>query len=214
MHAPTYHRRRLPSIEDSRRLCRGQVSRRITEEERMTRVSSGRRVRGKPPSVVRKCIEEWSTPEPSTGCWLWMRGAGSGGYGTISVGGKTVRTNRASYEAFYGPIPEGLFVLHSCDQKLCVNPEHLSADTRGENTRQAYARGLTPRLRGTKNHNAKFSEADVTMWHVMHMAGMSGADVARAYNTSRSVVNLALRGKSWRHVFNTLRTLPDYEGEK
>lgn len=70
-------------------------------------------------------------PEPNTGCWLWtgtMRGNGTG-YGCISVKHELVAAHRASYEAFKGPIPEGLHIDHLCRVRCCVNPDHLEAVT-------------------------------------------------------------------------------------
>jgi hypothetical protein len=80
-----------------------------------------------------------------SGCWEW-RGASYGkGYGAISIRGAKTRVHRFSYELHKGPIPEGLMILHACDNRLCVNPAHLRPGTAKENTADAIARG---RLKG------------------------------------------------------------------
>jgi len=78
-------------------------------------------------------IERMSTPEPNTGCWLWIGSLGGPGYGTIGIGTRRVSAHRASYEEHVGPIPVGAVVRHRCHTKACVNPEHLLVGTHSEN---------------------------------------------------------------------------------
>ena len=79
---------------------------------------------------------------PKTGCWLWGGHKYRNGYGAIKAFGKMVLTHRFSYELHCGPIPDGCEILHSCDVKNCINPDHLRAGSRAENMREAAERGL------------------------------------------------------------------------
>lgn len=73
-------------------------------------------------------------PEPNTGCWLWARTVGRGGYGQCQILGKDKLAHRLSYEAFIGPIPAGLTLDHRCRVRSCVNPAHLAPMSMRDNT--------------------------------------------------------------------------------
>lgn len=67
--------------------------------------------------------------DPS-GCWTWTgKVSKRGGYGHIGIDGRTCLVHRVAYEFWIGPIPAGLQVDHTCEQRSCVNPEHLEAVT-------------------------------------------------------------------------------------
>lgn len=78
---------------------------------------------------------------PESGCWLWTGLLSNVGYGKIGVGTKTESTHRHSYEMFIGEIPKGMQVLHRCDIRCCVNPNHLYLGTQSDNIRDMYAKG-------------------------------------------------------------------------
>lgn len=62
----------------------------------------------------------------------------------MQVGGKTVRAHRASYKFYRGPIPDGLWVLHRCDVRCCINPDHLWLGTHQDNVDDMMAKGRKP----------------------------------------------------------------------
>ncbi len=71
------------------------------------------------------------------GCWVWQRSKIPAGYGKISVNGRDLLAHRVAYEAFVGPIPDGLELDHLCRVRACCNPAHLEPVTRAENHRRA-----------------------------------------------------------------------------
>lgn len=68
-------------------------------------------------------------------CWPWMNAKTPNGYGTVYFGGRMVGAHRVSWELTHGPIPDGLFVLHHCDNPPCCNPAHLFTGTHTDNVR-------------------------------------------------------------------------------
>ena len=69
---------------------------------------------------------------PWSGCWLWL-GPTNRGYGSLWYSWIKSLAHRVSWELFRGPIPDGLYVLHKCDIKCCVNPDHLYVGTQADN---------------------------------------------------------------------------------
>lgn len=84
---------------------------------------------------------------PKGECWEWQyskRGSGNrvgGGYGTFTIGTKRFGTHCVAYELTNGSIPEGMRVLHSCDNPPCCRPDHLKLGTDQDNVREAFERG-------------------------------------------------------------------------
>lgn len=78
-------------------------------------------------------------------CWLWGGSVRPPGYGQFSINKRTsVSAHRFSYSVYNGNIPHGMNVLHNCDVKNCVNPNHLALGTHKQNTKEGWERGRMP----------------------------------------------------------------------
>lgn len=79
--------------------------------------------------------------ESNLRCWEWVGARSNFGYGSFKLDNKTTTAHRASWVLFYGDIPEGMWVLHKCDNPPCVNPSHLELGDRKKNMLDCVKRG-------------------------------------------------------------------------
>lgn len=86
-------------------------------------------------------LEAHSVPEPNTGCTLWFGARCSAGYGVLNVDDRLALAHRLSWEREHGSIPDGLCVLHRCDEPLCIAPGHLFLGTRTDNSEDKVRKG-------------------------------------------------------------------------
>lgn len=117
------------------------------------------------------------------------------GYGQIHLNGKTVYAHRVAYELAKGSIPEGMFILHSCDNRKCVNPDHLSVGTFDDNMADMVDKER--QAHGVKNGRAKLTAEQV---REIRSAVGTHTEIAARYGVTRSLVSLIRSGRIWRQI--------------
>ena len=89
------------------------------------------------------------------GCWEWSGSRNPAGYGTIGVHRSSRLAHRVAWEETNGPIPDGLFVLHSCDNPCCINPAHLWIGNHDDNMKDMIKKGRSGSFWDTANDEQK-----------------------------------------------------------
>jgi HNH endonuclease len=137
--------------------------------------------------------------EPNSGCLLWT-GRTVKEYGVVSIGNTSFYAHRLAYEQAYGPIPDGLCVLHKCDTPPCVNPAHLFLGTKRDNNRDKIQKGRQWTPKGIAHGCAKLTEDDVRKIREMVLSGMTHREVAHCFGITRKNVGYIAQRKTWKTV--------------
>lgn len=132
-------------------------------------------------------------------CWIWRGAKFGNGYGAIQVDGTPELAHRVAWLLTRGEIPEGLCVLHECDNPICINPEHLFLGTQLDNIADRTNKGRS--ASGSRNGNAKLSDADVQLIHTLYKPrDFSQRKLARIFGVNQSTIRRILVGETWRHL--------------
>lgn len=136
---------------------------------------------------------KWS-PEPNSGCWLWTASVDGHGYGKIFKDGRLQKAHRVAYELYKSKIPDGLLALHHCDNRLCINPDHIFIGTQRDNMIDKCAKG---RGNGEKHPMAKLSDA-----HALEIKQSKEPlkVLAERFSVSIATISRIRNGKKWKHI--------------
>lgn len=153
-------------------------------------------------------------PYMDTQCWQWTAATSKFGYGKFGNNGGWEMAHRASYRINVGPIPEGLSVLHRCDNRKCVRPDHLFLGTYADNVHDCEAKGRGRHLsgdehpvrknpllvpRGEAHPNAKLSDEQVRSIRAAYAGGgESWNSLARQYGVTKRCIGFIVNGQSRR----------------
>lgn len=138
-------------------------------------------------------------------CWPFTGATTGGGYGHIMVDTVMKAVHRVAYEEAYGSIPDGLLILHSCDNPPCANPAHLRAGTLQDNMDDKVIRNRQYRGRGELAKNSKLTSQDVREIHSLFAKGASRKDLASMFGVGRSNIEFILNGQRWGHIKQELK---------
>lgn len=158
--------------------------------------------------------------DPVNGCWLWIGSISPTGYGQSTTGG---HAHRASWRIHRGEIPDELCVLHRCDVRPCVNPDHLFLGTRTDNSKDMVAKGRQSsgerhslrctrgpehsRIRkesaskGDDHHTSKLTIKIVKECRKRRKdTGCSFGKMAKEYGVTKATMRRAVVGITWSHI--------------
>jgi hypothetical protein len=125
-------------------------------------------------------------------CWNWHAAINGNGYGSFKLRGKVYSSNRMSWTIYNGEIPEGMHVLHKCDNRKCVNPKHLFLGTQLDNTRDMLAK--------KRWHRKSLDPTRVRQIKKKIAAGAVMSRLAKDYGVSLFTIKCIKYGKKWKDV--------------
>ena len=158
-------------------------------------------------------FEDKYIPEPNSGCWLWNTTVNNAGYGIVKNNNKVMVAHRASYELYCEPIPDGMIICHKCDNRSCVNPDHLFVGSYKDNTHDMISKGRrytgdrsvimrgNTNSQGSKNASAKLTEKQVI---AIYRDTRTAKEIAADYSINANGVYRIKNGTRWKHITGEL----------
>ena len=131
-------------------------------------------------------------------CWEWKASKSGDGYGAFYMDNKNISAHRASWQLYFGDIGN-LYVLHRCDNKICINPNHLFLGTALDNSRDMVKKGRTTKLEVARHRNSKLSEETVIEIRKKLSLGSWGVatKLKKEYGVSDALISLIRSNKIW-----------------
>ena len=132
------------------------------------------------------------------GCWVFQGMKKGNGYGAVKRDGKFIFAHRYSWMLHKGDIG-GLLVCHKCDNRLCVNPDHLFLGTQKDNQQDMRRKGR--HTFGERSKTSKLSTEDVLEIYRLYDSGIGTIRLARQFGVTKNLLWLIVRGKAWNHLY-------------
>lgn len=133
------------------------------------------------------------------GCWNWQGRIQVDGYGQMSAGNAEILAHRAAYFLANGMLPNGLCIMHKCDNPRCCNPDHLIAGTHAQNMADMRLKGRRKGIcLGNKNGRAKLNPDTVKKIRDERAAGLRLIDLSKKFSVGVSTVSRVCRMENWK----------------
>ena len=146
----------------------------------------------------------WNRVNKTNTCWLWTGPKRNGKYGAVG----SMDAHRISWMLTFGD-PGSLFILHKCDVKTCVRPDHLFLGTQADNVADCVKKGRTSRgkkrpnqkfHRGEASYQAKLKAKDIPEIFELHIAGLSFHAIAKRFSVTAGAIRFVIVGRNWKSV--------------
>lgn len=146
----------------------------------------------------------WSKVDKSDhpkGCWIWVGARLKAGYGYFWFQKKRQLTHRVSFIFSNGNVPQGLDVLHKCDNPSCVNPDHLFLGTQIDNSKDMVNKGRCNPPAGERAAISKLNREQVlNIRQIWKVGGYSKRDIAATYDVHYMTIHAIITRRSWNHL--------------
>ncbi len=140
-------------------------------------------------------------------CWEWKAYINIGGYGTFNFENKVeTLAHRVAYEITKGKIEKGKIVMHTCDNRLCVNPKHLRLGTHQDNMDDMVKKGRSFKrdMNGENNYNAKLTERDIREICLLYSSEkFTQQEIAEKIGVTQGNISLIVNNKNWKYVITS-----------
>lgn len=141
----------------------------------------------------------WNKVHKTDTCWFWTGATNPGGYGMMCANGKSQLATRWLWTWTNGPIPAGLCVLHKCDNRACIRPEHLFLGTTQENTQDCIDKGRRANLQGEQLPQSKLTEQQVREIRLLAIK-TTRKEIAHKFSISPITVRDVVKLRTWKHI--------------
>lgn len=139
--------------------------------------------------------------DSETGCWIWQGTIAENGYGHVRFQNKQWVAHRLSWIFYFGSIPDGLWVLHRCDVRACVNPKHLFLGNVLDNHHDMDSKGRRRFHVGEECYNTKLSIDTIREIRRLWATGnYRQRDLCKQFGISRKHIHKIVNGLIWKNV--------------
>jgi hypothetical protein len=141
----------------------------------------------------------WARTIPSNECIRWLGAITSAGYGCVRINKQTYQAHRVAYELEKGEIPSNMYVIHTCDNRWCVNPEHLFIGTHQDNMTDKIRKGRQPQHHGENNPRARLTQKDIKeIRELYHSGNWKQKDIGLLFGIHQTHVSRIITWGVWK----------------
>ncbi len=146
----------------------------------------------------------WSKVDKSKDCWIWLGARNKKGYGHLRRKEKDFHAHKYSWILFNGDVPKGICVCHRCDNRACVNPDHLFLGTILDNNRDMWRKGRgvsnLSLLSGEEATFVKLDNKSVLKIRKLYNDGLTQKEIAKIFGVVQSTISYVIRRARWGHI--------------